>query len=114
MYHVIVKKFIARNRDCDDGKTYWYYLAIPFAPMEGMTLSTSGWNCSQIETINWTQNELSGQRYFTCHVGNEVPYHSDGYDYDFEYLCKSAEEGFWKPFDKEAQARINEVTAKAI
>jgi len=116
MYHVIVKKFIA---ECEDeyglkGKNFYYHLVLPFPPSIGLTISTSGWFCSEILSVNWEQRELSGQGYFTCSVAAEEPYKYDGHNYDFKYLCDSALNGFWIPYDKAAKKTINAITVKPI
>jgi len=116
MYHVIVKKFIAEIEDEHGmkGKNFYYHLMLPFPPYIGLSLSTSGWFCSEILSVNWEQNEHSGQEYFTCSVAAEEPYKHDGHDYNFNYLCNSALDSFWELYDKKARNRINKITIKPI
>ncbi|MGY0219263.1 hypothetical protein ACWJJH_18080 [Endozoicomonadaceae bacterium StTr2] len=115
MYHVVILKHIEKNSDPDDkdGKNFYFHLEIPFPPFIGLSLKTAGWHCSEIKSVSWTQNEASGQEYFTCRVDSEVPYFSGGYEYDFDYLCNEAEEGFWEPYTREARKRINVITIKS-
>jgi len=116
MYHVIVIKHIAKNEDEEDfeGQQFYYHLALPFPPYVGLSISTSGWVSSDIESVHWTQNEESGQQYFTCRVAGERVHWSDRYHYDFEYLCDQALQGFWEPYTKESRGYINRLTQELL
>lgn len=116
MYHVIVKKFIVEGEDehGQKGKNFYYHLMLPFPPSIGLTLSTSGWFCSEILSVHWMQNEHSGQEYFTCSVATETPYKHDGHDYSFSYLCDLALNSFWELYDKKAKKSIDVLTIKPI
>ncbi|WP_298771417.1 hypothetical protein [uncultured Shewanella sp.] len=112
MYHVIVMKHIAKNEDEDnfEGKQFYYHLSLPFPPYVGLTISTSGWFSGTIESVDWTQNELSGQKYFTCRVTGEKPFYSNGDYFSYEGLCETALQRFWKPYTREAIGLINKIT----
>jgi hypothetical protein len=116
MYHVIVMKHIARTQDEDDfdGRQFYYHLKLPFPPYIGLGLSTSGWVCSDIESVHWVQNEHSGQQYFKCRVSGERPHQVEEYFYDFECLCDQALQEQWEPYTKESRNLISRVTAESI